>query len=86
MLGVDIGGTKIAVAVVEAAADLAARVLSAYPAAAAGVGAPGVAAPGITAAYQRATGELGVDAGVIGAAELARELVSSSYAAAGAQP
>jgi glucokinase len=30
--------------------------------------------------------ELGVDAGVIGAAELARELVSPSYAAVGAQP
>jgi glucokinase len=67
LLGVDIGGTKIAVAVVEAAtgaviarrvtstparegpvavveaaADLAARVLVAYPAAAGGVGAPGV--------------------------------------------
>lgn len=67
LLGVDIGGTKTAVAVVEAAtgaviarrvqptparqgpavvleaaADLAARVLSAYPAVAAGVGAPGV--------------------------------------------
>ena len=67
LLGVDIGGTKIAVAVVdatsggvlarrvvptparsgvtgviEAAADLAARVLAAYPAVAGGVGAPGI--------------------------------------------
>lgn len=67
LLGLDIGGTKTAVgvveaatgaviarrveptparhgpvAVVEAAADLAARVLVAYPAAAAGVGAPGI--------------------------------------------
>ncbi|HYT25128.1 MAG TPA: ROK family protein [Actinomycetota bacterium] len=98
LLGVDIGGTKIAVAVVdpasgaviarravstpaqegpvavvEAAADLAARVLVAYPATAAGVGAPGVvdARRGVVAT---STGVLPGWEGTAVAAELERRL------------
>jgi glucokinase len=98
LLGVDIGGTKIAVAVVEAAdgtvvarrvmptpselgpaavveaaADLAARVLAAYPAAAGGVGAPGVvdAARGVVVT---STGVLPGWEGTPVAAELERRL------------
>jgi glucokinase len=98
LLGVDIGGTKIAVAVVEAttgavivrraastpslegpvgvvdaAADLAARVLAVYPVAAAGVGAPGVvdAARGVVVT---STGVLPGWEGTAVAAELERRL------------
>jgi predicted NBD/HSP70 family sugar kinase len=98
LLGVDIGGTKIAVAVVEAAdgtvlvrrveptpaaqgplvvveaaADLAARVLAAYPATAAGVGAPGVVDAG-RGVVVTSTGVLPGWEGTAVAAELERRL------------
>ncbi len=98
LLGVDIGGTKIAVAVVEAAdgtvvarrvaptpaeqgpvavveaaADLAARVLAAYPASAGGVGAPGVVDAG-RGVVVTSTGYLPGWEGTPVAAELERRL------------